>query len=91
VDHWHGAWYRILSPENGKLSDEKSPAGKTDYHTMGACYDVLRAMGIQLGANAKTTSMTTTADAPGSQLSECPSKTQISSQMAKLDLFRFNS
>ncbi|MGE4050844.1 MAG: AGE family epimerase/isomerase, partial [Piscinibacter sp.] len=42
VDHEHGAWYRILSSDNRKLSDEKSPAGKTDYHTMGACYDVLR-------------------------------------------------
>ncbi len=45
VDHEHGAWYRILSPDNRKLTDEKSPAGKTDYHTMGACYDVLRAIG----------------------------------------------
>lgn len=45
VDHEHGAWYRILAPDNSKLSDEKSPAGKTDYHTMGACYDVLRGMG----------------------------------------------
>jgi mannose/cellobiose epimerase-like protein (N-acyl-D-glucosamine 2-epimerase family) len=45
VDHRHGAWYRILTPDNRKLSDEKSPAGKTDYHTMGACYDVLRALG----------------------------------------------
>lgn len=44
VDHRHGAWYRILTPENRKISDEKSPAGKTDYHTMGACYDVLRAL-----------------------------------------------
>jgi mannose/cellobiose epimerase-like protein (N-acyl-D-glucosamine 2-epimerase family) len=41
VDHEHGAWYRILNRENRKYSDEKSPAGKTDYHTMGACYDVL--------------------------------------------------
>ena len=41
VDHEHGAWYRILDRENRKYSDEKSPAGKTDYHTMGACYDVL--------------------------------------------------
>jgi len=23
------------------MDDEKSPAGKTDYHTMGACYEVL--------------------------------------------------
>jgi mannose/cellobiose epimerase-like protein (N-acyl-D-glucosamine 2-epimerase family) len=45
VDHEHGAWYRILAPDNSKLSDEKSPAGKTDYHTMGACYDVLRGLG----------------------------------------------
>jgi mannose/cellobiose epimerase-like protein (N-acyl-D-glucosamine 2-epimerase family) len=41
VDHEHGAWYRILTADNRKLSDEKSPAGKVDYHTMGACYDVV--------------------------------------------------
>jgi mannose/cellobiose epimerase-like protein (N-acyl-D-glucosamine 2-epimerase family) len=41
VDHKYGAWYRILSRDNRKISDEKSPAGKTDYHTMGACYEVL--------------------------------------------------
>jgi mannose/cellobiose epimerase-like protein (N-acyl-D-glucosamine 2-epimerase family) len=41
VDHKYGAWYRILSRDNRKLSDEKSPAGKVDYHTMGACYEVL--------------------------------------------------
>jgi mannose/cellobiose epimerase-like protein (N-acyl-D-glucosamine 2-epimerase family) len=44
VDHDHGAWYRILGRDNRKLTDEKSPAGKTDYHTMGACYDVLHAL-----------------------------------------------
>ncbi len=41
VDHRHGAWYRILDADNRKYSDEKSPAGKVDYHTMGACYEVL--------------------------------------------------
>ena len=41
VDHRYGAWYRILSFSNEKLGDEKSPAGKVDYHTMGACYDAL--------------------------------------------------
>jgi len=46
VDHGHGAWYRILGPDNRKLSIEKSPAGKTDYHTMGACQDVLAALRI---------------------------------------------
>jgi mannose/cellobiose epimerase-like protein (N-acyl-D-glucosamine 2-epimerase family) len=44
IDHRHGAWYRILGPDNRKLSGEKSPAGKTDYHTMGACYEVLHAL-----------------------------------------------
>ena len=41
VDHEYGAWYRILTRDNRKYGDEKSPAGKTDYHTMGACYEVL--------------------------------------------------
>jgi len=41
VDHKYGAWYRILTVDNRKMDDEKSPAGKTDYHTMGACYEVL--------------------------------------------------
>ncbi len=41
VDHHYGAWFRILTRDNRSYSDEKSPAGKTDYHTMGACYEVL--------------------------------------------------
>lgn len=41
VDHQYGAWYRILDRQNNKYDDLKSPAGKTDYHTMGACYEVL--------------------------------------------------
>jgi mannose/cellobiose epimerase-like protein (N-acyl-D-glucosamine 2-epimerase family) len=41
VDHEYGAWYRILTRDNRKYSDEKSPAGKVDYHTMGACYELL--------------------------------------------------
>jgi mannose/cellobiose epimerase-like protein (N-acyl-D-glucosamine 2-epimerase family) len=44
VDHRYGAWYRILAPDNTKVTDEKSPAGKVDYHDMGACYDVLAAL-----------------------------------------------
>ena len=44
VDHEYGAWYRILDRRNNKYGNEKSPAGKTDYHTMGACYDVLRVL-----------------------------------------------
>ena len=42
VDHEHGAWFRILDRRNNKYDDLKSPAGKTDYHTMGACYEVLQ-------------------------------------------------
>jgi mannose/cellobiose epimerase-like protein (N-acyl-D-glucosamine 2-epimerase family) len=41
VDHRYGAWYRILTRDNRKYDDEKSPAGKADYHTMGACYEVM--------------------------------------------------
>jgi mannose/cellobiose epimerase-like protein (N-acyl-D-glucosamine 2-epimerase family) len=41
VDHRYGAWFRILTRDNQKYSDEKSPAGKVDYHTKGACYEVL--------------------------------------------------
>ncbi len=37
--------YRILTPDNQKIINEKSPAGKTDYHTMGACYEVLNVIG----------------------------------------------
>jgi mannose/cellobiose epimerase-like protein (N-acyl-D-glucosamine 2-epimerase family) len=44
IDHEHGAWYRILDRRNRKYNDEKSPAGKTDYHTMGACHDVLHVL-----------------------------------------------
>lgn len=46
IDHKNGAWYRILAPDNSKVTDEKSPVGKTDYHVIcGACRDVLRGMG----------------------------------------------
>ncbi|SFW56310.1 AGE family epimerase/isomerase [Luteibacter sp. UNCMF366Tsu5.1] len=44
VDHKYGAWYRILKRTNEKYDDEKSPAGKTDYHTMGACYEVMASL-----------------------------------------------
>lgn len=42
VDHTHGAWYRLLDRSNLKYSDEKSIAGgKCDYHTLGACWEVM--------------------------------------------------
>ena len=53
---WAYSWQHIVDHQHRRLvphpdagqprhQDEKSPAGKTDYHTMGACYDVLRALG----------------------------------------------
>ena len=44
VDHKHGAWYRITSREGDWVEPYKSPAGKVDYHTMGACWDILSVM-----------------------------------------------
>ena len=44
VDHEYGAWFRILDSENNKYDNLKSPVGKTDYHTMGACYEVLNSL-----------------------------------------------
>ena len=41
VDHEHGAWFRLLTRNNVNTTDEKSPAGKVDYHTTGACYEIL--------------------------------------------------
>jgi len=45
VDHTHGAWFRVLKHDNSKYSNEKSSAGaKCDYHTLGACFEVLSSM-----------------------------------------------
>jgi mannose/cellobiose epimerase-like protein (N-acyl-D-glucosamine 2-epimerase family) len=42
VDHTHGAWFCVLDRCNERQGGIiKSPAGKTDYHSMGACHDVL--------------------------------------------------
>ena len=47
IDRGHGAWCRILDRQNHKYDDEKSPAGKTDYHTMEDCHDVLSVLRAQ--------------------------------------------
>ncbi len=44
VDHEHGAWHRVLNADNQKYDDLKSPAAKTDYHPLAACYETLEAM-----------------------------------------------
>ena len=41
VDHKYGAWYRVRNRDGSAINAQKSPLGKTDYHTMGACWDVL--------------------------------------------------
>lgn len=41
IDHEQGAWFRIRNQDGSAVDDLKSPPGKTDYHTMGACWDVL--------------------------------------------------
>jgi len=42
VDHDHGAWFRVLTRAGRKVDHLKSPPGKTDYHTVGVCWDVLQ-------------------------------------------------
>jgi mannose/cellobiose epimerase-like protein (N-acyl-D-glucosamine 2-epimerase family) len=44
IDHKYGAWYRVLDSNNNRYDDKKSPPSKTDYHPLGACYEVLEAM-----------------------------------------------
>lgn len=48
IDHEYGAWFRLKNQNGSVFDNKKSPPGKTDYHTMGACWDVLlstRALG----------------------------------------------
>lgn len=44
IDHTHGGWFRLLNRDGQKYSNEKSPASKTDYHPLAACYEVLEAL-----------------------------------------------
>lgn len=45
IDHNFGAWFRVLKRNNVTYSNIKSSAGaKCDYHTIGACFDVLDAL-----------------------------------------------
>lgn len=41
VDHVYGAWYRLLDRKNARYDDRKTYSNKADYHTMGACYEIL--------------------------------------------------
>lgn len=44
IDHRFGAWFRVRNRDGSAADNKKSPLGKTDYHTMGACWDVLSVM-----------------------------------------------
>ncbi|MFC4653884.1 AGE family epimerase/isomerase [Rheinheimera marina] len=51
VDHQYGAWFRVLHRDNSKYSNQKSAAGaKCDYHTLCACFEVLRTLGLSTHA-----------------------------------------
>lgn len=42
VDHRYGGWYRILTRDNRRYDERKTYNNKADYHTMGACHEILR-------------------------------------------------
>jgi|TARA_R110001592_G_scaffold326581_1_gene607427 mannose/cellobiose epimerase-like protein (N-acyl-D-glucosamine 2-epimerase family) len=41
VAHQYDAGFSMLTQDNQKIDNLKSPLGKTDFHTMGACFDIL--------------------------------------------------
>ncbi|WKB52706.1 AGE family epimerase/isomerase [Eleftheria terrae] len=44
IDHEHGAYHHMLGPDNRPVGNDKSPTGKTDYHTLGTVYVALTAL-----------------------------------------------
>lgn len=44
IDHKYGAWFRIRNRDGSAFDDLKSPPGKTDYHTLGAVWDIIDQM-----------------------------------------------
>jgi len=51
IDHHQGAWFRIRQRDGSPVDNLKSPPGKTDYHTMGACWDVISQINRLKSAN----------------------------------------
>lgn len=41
IDHVFGEWFRVRNRDGSAIDNKKSPYGKTGYHTMGACWDVV--------------------------------------------------
>ena len=50
IDHVHGAWFRIRNRRGQAIDNLKSPMGKVDYHTLGACWDVIDQIKIGMPA-----------------------------------------
>ena len=50
IDHVHGAWFRIRDRRGQAIDNLKSPMGKVDYHTLGACWDVIDQIKIGIPA-----------------------------------------
>lgn len=42
VDQKYGGWYRILDSNNQRYDNLKSPASKTDYHPVAACWELFQ-------------------------------------------------
>lgn len=42
VDNENGGWYRVVDQEGKPFEEKKSIPGKTDYHTINACYDIYK-------------------------------------------------
>lgn len=42
VDQKRGGWYRIVDHNNHRYNDLKSPASKTDYHPVAACWELFK-------------------------------------------------
>ena len=40
VDHAQGSWHKQLGPDNARIATDKGSGG-TDYHVIGACFDLL--------------------------------------------------
>ena len=51
IDHVHGAWFRIRDRQGQAIDNLKSPMGKVDYHTLGACWDVIDQIKIGVPAH----------------------------------------
>lgn len=48
IDHHYGGWYRILKNDNTNTSRPKGDGVEPDYHSIGACFESIRTISMQL-------------------------------------------